>query len=173
MLVGVVPMGGIAARWAPMNVPKELLPLGLGPEGRPRSVVDSVMDAMATARVDQIVVPVLPDKAAAVMRYLGPANRDGAPIVFVVAPGPTLVANLASCAPLLAGCRVAFGMPDTQFEPDSILASCVGRLTQRCNLALGVFRSDDPAELDVVTRSGDRVRQILPKPHNIDRKSVV
>jgi len=54
------------------------------------------MDAMATARVDQIVVPVLPDKAAAVMRYLGPANRDGAPIVFVVAPGPTLVANLAS-----------------------------------------------------------------------------
>ena len=164
MLVGLIPMGGQAERWAPLVTPKELLPVGQRSDGRPLMLVDYVLEAMLAADVELIVIPITPIKADIVMRYLGTHLTNGALISYITAPGPTLVANLAACAGLLQGHDVLFGMPDTIFTPVDILRQCHERLGTDVELSLGVFPSTEPEELDVVDHSDGWAHAIRPKP---------
>ena len=91
-------------------------------------LVDHVLEAMIAAGVEHVVIPITPEKAASVMRYLGTRLPNGALISYIAAPGPTLVANVAACADLLQGKDVLFGMPDTVFAPREILRRCRDRL---------------------------------------------
>src|SRR5438067_1400485 len=159
MLVGIVPMGGYGERWTPYPCPKELLPFGCEPDGRPRVIGDYVMARMALAEADLIVVPVRPEKAILVMNYFGHRFRDLVPIAYVAAPGPTLVANLQACVPLLQGNTVLFGMPDTYFTPKTAFRSCREALGGTTELVLGCWLHPDPSELDTVEIDGTQVRR--------------
>lgn len=166
MLVGLVPMGGRAERWAPLVTPKELLPFGQRDDDRPGLVVDQALGAMLLAGVERIVIPITPHKVVDVMRYLGSRLSNGALICYVVAPGPTLTANLAACYELLSGHDVIFAMPDTAFSPLDILRRCHQRLTGGAELALGLFPSSEPEDLDVVDHSEGRALLVRPKPRS-------
>lgn len=168
MLVGLVPMGGRAERWAPLVTPKELLPFGQRDGDRPGLVVDQVLEAMLIAGVERLVVPITAEKVAAVMRYLGSRLSSGALICYVHAPGPTLVANLATCYELFAGHDVLFGMPDTTFGPLNVLHRCHRRLAGGVELALGVFPSEEPEELDMVDHASGYALEVRPKPRLAD-----
>lgn len=159
-------MGGRAERWAPLPTPKELLPFGQRDDGTPRLLLEYVLDAMVEAGVDRLVVPVLDEKASMVMRVLGARLSNGALITYVAAPGPTLLANLVTCAELLTGHDVVFAMPDTIFQPRDILRRCVSRLASGVEVVLGVFPSDRPDELDVVDHHDGRATAVRPKPRD-------
>ena len=157
-------MGGRAERWEPMVTPKELLPFGDGGDGRPRLLVDHVLDAMVTADVSRLVVPILPEKAGSVMGYLGSRLSNGARLTFVAAPGPTLLANCVACTDLLDHHDVLFGMPDTVFTPADILRQCRDRLRPEVQLVLGVFATDSPEELDIVDHAHGWAKAVRSKP---------
>jgi hypothetical protein len=165
MAVGIVPMGGSAARWRPLSCPKELLPFGTRPDGSPKVAADCVFEAMTAADVSRVIVPILPQKAPLIMPYLGTRLKNGALITYVAAPGPTMMANLMACAPLLGNDDVLFGMPDTSFTPPDIFIRCGDRLGGAVECVLGVFPSDDPEELDVVLHHDGFADSVLPKPH--------
>lgn len=164
MRIGVVPMGGFGERWAPYPCPKELLPFGQDEQGRPRVIGDYVMARMARAGVELIVVPVRAEKALSVMTYFGHRFQGGPAIAYVAAPGPSLVANLQACVPLLAGHTVLFGMPDTYFTPVEAYRSLLERLDSETELVLGCWVHPNPAELDTVELDGEIVRAVKPKP---------
>jgi glucose-1-phosphate thymidylyltransferase len=166
LLVGLVPMGGRAERWQPYPCPKELLPYGQGPDKRPRVAADWVLDRMAAAGVEQIIIPVRAEKASLVMGYFGHRLAGGAAIVYVAAPGPSLLADLQACMPLMRGHRIVFGMPDTCFAPRSVFARCLEVLDDQAELVLGSFWHPVPDELDVVTRDDLVLRAVLPKPRS-------
>jgi Nucleoside-diphosphate-sugar pyrophosphorylase involved in lipopolysaccharide biosynthesis/translation initiation factor 2B, gamma/epsilon subunits (eIF-2Bgamma/eIF-2Bepsilon) len=165
MAVGLVPMGGSAARWQPLVSPKELLPFGNRPDGSPKVAADCVFDAMTAGDVSRVIVPILPQKAQLIMRYLGTRLKNGALITYFAAPGPTLTANVMACVPLLGNDDVFFGMPDTSFTPADIFLHCGARLSGQAECVLGVFPSDSPAELDVVLHRDGIAESVWPKPH--------
>lgn len=171
MLVGVVPMGGFGERWAPYPCPKELLPFGCDPDGRPRVIGDCVMERMAEARADLIVIPVRPEKALPVMSYFGHRYRGGPAVAYVSAPGPTLVANLQACVPLLSGHSILFGMPDTYFTPSRAYHALLEHLHAPTELVLGCWGHADPRELDTVQIEGNVVRRVMPKPRTAEDHS--
>lgn len=171
MLVGIVPMGGFGERWAPYPCPKELLPFGEDASGRPRVIGDYVIERMVYAGVDLVVIPVRPEKATLVMRYFGHRLAGGRPVVYVAAPGPTLVANLQACVPLLGESTVLFGMPDTFFTPRNAFRACLEALSGPAELVLGCWEHADPAELDTVVRNGQHLHAVRPKPRSGDDDS--
>jgi hypothetical protein len=159
-------MGGSAVRWQPLAYPKELLPFGARLDGSPKVAADCVFDAMTAADVSRVIVPILPQKAPLIMRYLGTRLQNGALITYVAAPGPTMMANLMACVPLLGHDDVFFGMPDTSFTPSDIFIRCGDGLGGAVECVLGVFPSNDPEELDVVLHHDGFADSVLPKPHS-------
>src|SRR3712207_5493930 len=115
MLVGLVPIGGVAERGRAYPGFKELLPAGVDENGRPRVIGDYVLERMMAAGVELVVMPVRVEKAQMVMGDFGHQLANGALVAYVAAPGPTLLANLQVCAPLLRGHQVLCGFPDTFF----------------------------------------------------------
>lgn len=164
MTIGIVPMGGSAQRWAPLVTPKELLPFGTRGDGSPAAAADCVIDAMTVADVSRVLIPILPEKAGTMMRYFGSRLRNGALVEYIAAPGPTLVANIAACLPLIGSSDVLFGMPDTHFTPAAILLQCWERLKDGQECVLGVFPCTDPEELDLVLHREGCAEFVLPKP---------
>ena len=168
MIVGIVPMGGMGERWAPYPGPKELVPFGVDSVGRPLVIADHVIQRMERAGVDQIVIPVRAEKAGQVMGYFGHRRKSGAIIIYVAAPGPSLIANVQACIPLLGSNTVLFGMPDTYFTPAEAFTACLGQLADGIEVVLGCWEQDNPAELDTVDRVGHVVRAVKPKPRAVD-----
>ena len=168
MLIGIVPMGGAGERWAPYPCPKELLPFGQDENGRPLVIADHVIRRMEQAGVDLIVVPVRPEKATAVLGYFGHRRPSGATMVYLSAPGPSLVANLRACVPILGDHPVIFGMPDTYFSPKDAFVRCLAELQGATEVVLGCWEQENPAELDTVDRVDRVIRAVHPKPRAVE-----
>ncbi len=169
MLVGLVPMGGFAERWRPYPGPKELLPCGVDPSGRPRVIADYVLDRMMAAGVEMVVVPVRAEKAEQVLSYFGHRLSNGALLVYVAAPGPSLLANLQACVPLLRGHRVLFGFPDTYFLPQNAFSYCLEALDPQIELVLGSFSNHEITRMFLVEREGSRLTGVRTTPRPNDQ----
>jgi len=163
-------MGGSACRWLPLVTPKELLPFGTRPDGSPLVAADCVIDAMAVADVERVIIPILPEKATVIMRYLGTRLKNGALIEYIAAPGPTLLSNIVACLPLVGSKNVFFGMPDTYFTPADILRRCGERLRDGRECVLGVFPSDNPEQVDLVFHNNGNADSVWPKPRAVLRQ---
>jgi len=157
-------MGGYAERWFPYPCPKELLPFGIDANGRPRVIADHVIERMMAANVEQVILPIRAEKAFLVMKYIGHCLPNGVPVIYLAAPGPTLLANLQACVPYIRGQRVLFGMPDTFFSPGTAFLDCLNLLHDPFNLVLGCFYHKHPDGLDLIDRDGDVLLAVRPKP---------
>lgn len=168
MLVGLVPMGGFAERWRPYPCPKELLPAGMDSAGRPRVIADYIIDRMIAAGVEMVVMPVRPEKAQLVIGYFGHQLANGALIAYVAAPGPTLLANLQACVPLLRGHQVLFGFPDTFVLPTNPFNLCLELLEPQLELALGSFLNHNITRVFAVKREGYHLQEVRVTPLPLD-----
>lgn len=154
-VVGVVPAAGRALRLQPLPGSKELLLVG----GRP--VIDHLVERMSAAGADELVVVTRPEK----QDLKAHAGRLGAR---VVEGRPASVG--ASLALGVAGLDrddvVLVGFPDTIWEPVDGFASLVREL-DRCDAALGLFRTPELTRSDVVVVERDgRVGTIVVKPES-------
>lgn len=164
-ITGLVPMGGMATRWSPLSIPKELLPVALR-DGKPVVALDCVIDAMVATAADRILVPIRPEKAGPVMQYLG-ASRNGVPILYLPCATETMLATIQSCGEILSGDTVLFGMPDTYISNQQIFDLCLLQLEDlECEVSLGCFIADSNSDLDAVESCNDRLVAVHPKPHS-------
>ncbi len=164
MLVGLVPMGGFAERWRPYPCPKELLPAGVDRAGRPRVIADYIIDRMITAGVEMLVIPVRPEKANLIMGYFGHHLSNGALIAYVAAPGPSLLANLQACVPLLRQRQVLFGFPDTFVLPENPFNYCLEQLEPSVEVVLGSFINHDITRVFLTRRDGLKLVSVGTAP---------
>lgn len=164
MLVGLVPMGGFAQRWQPYPGPKEMLPFGSDEVGRPRVIADYVLRRMVAAGVEMVVIPLRVEKAFEVMSYLGHHLSNGALITYVAAPGPSVLANIQACVPLLRGHQVLFGFPDTYFLPEQAFTYTLQALEPAVEMVLGSFSNHQLTRMFLVEREGSTLNAVRTSP---------
>lgn len=154
--IGIVPAAGRAARLQPLAGSKELLAAG----GRP--VLEYVVERMQAAGADEIRVVTRPDKQD-VIAY---AARLGA-TVLVGEPPSSAESVLLAVQGLSADDVAMIGFPDTVWTDTTGFADVTALLTRETDVALGLFRGRDDAQLrrsDVVVLAGNRVTAVEVKP---------
>lgn len=153
--VGIVPAAGVAARLQPLVGSKEMCVVG------DRPVIDCVLDRLAEAACDELVVVTRPEKTdvAEHARLRGARVVTGEPATV----GGSIALGLEAAAP--AGV-VLLGFPDTIWEPATGFSSLVDALRPGVDVALGLFEAPEPARSDVVVLEDAGVRRVLVKPED-------
>jgi glucose-1-phosphate thymidylyltransferase len=138
-VVGIIPAAGHATRLQPIFMSKEILPIG----GRP--VMDYLIERMRAAPCSELRVVTRPDKED-VTRH---AEAQGAVIVHA-RPKSVSESLLAAMRDLAPTDIVLFGFPDTIWEPVDGYRRILEALDRGYDIALGLFRTDEPERADVV-----------------------
>jgi glucose-1-phosphate thymidylyltransferase len=156
-ILGVVPAAGLATRLQPLPCSKELLQV----DGRP--VIDRLVDRMRAGGADEVRVVTRPDKHD----LIGHALAEGATIA-LGEPANVSESVLLGAAGAAGDDVALVGFPDTLWEPLDGFARLVRLVEAGADLALGLFRGDEPERYDVVVLDADgRVRDIetkVPEP---------
>jgi glucose-1-phosphate thymidylyltransferase len=138
-VVGIVPAAGHATRLQPLPVSKEILPI----RGRP--VMDYLIERMRAAPCSELRVVTRPEKED-VTRH---AESLGAVVVHAN-PRSVSESLLAAMGDLSPTDIVLFGFPDTIWEPVDGYRRLVQAMGTTYDIALGLFRTDEPERADVV-----------------------
>jgi glucose-1-phosphate thymidylyltransferase len=138
-IVGIIPAAGHATRLQPLAVSKEILPIG----GRP--VMDYLIERMRAAPCSELRVVTRPEKED-VTRH---AENEGATVVHAH-PGSVSESLLAGMRGLAPSDIVLFGFPDMIWEPVDGYRPLVEAVGAGYDIALGLFRTDEPERADVV-----------------------
>ena len=148
MLAGLIPAAGLATRLGLAGGAKELVEVG----GRP--VMDYLVERMRAA-TDEIVIVTRREKYDVIQhsRSLGLRVVEGEPS----SVSESLLLGLGGADTVL------LGFPDTIWEPVDGFVRLVEAL-EDCDVALGVFESEEPERSDVVALDGDRVEAVDVKP---------
>jgi NDP-sugar pyrophosphorylase family protein len=122
---------------------KEILPIG----GRP--VMDYLIERMRVASCSELRVVTRPEKED-VTRH---AESHGAVVIhaYPQSVSESLLAGMRGLAP---GDIVLFGFPDTIWEPVDGYRPLVKEVGMGYDIALGLFRTDEPERSDVVRFTG-------------------
>jgi glucose-1-phosphate thymidylyltransferase len=139
-VVGIIPAAGRATRLQPLSMSKEILPI----HGRP--VIDYLMERMRAAPCDELRVVTRPEKDD-VSRH---AAQHGA-VVIHARPKDVSESLLAGMRGLAEEDIVLFGFPDTIWEPVDGYRRLVEAVSFGYEIAIGLFRTDEPERSDVVT----------------------
>ena len=151
--IGVVPAAGYARRLQPLACSKEMLVV----RGRP--VMDVLVDRLEAAPCDEIRVVTRREKRDVAAH----AAARGA--VVVMSEPPSVTASLlAGIAEVADDDVVAFGFPDTLWDPLDGFSRLLAALDARVDAVLGIFHGAEPARSDTVGIDGDRVTWIEVKP---------
>jgi dTDP-glucose pyrophosphorylase len=153
-IVGVIPAAGYATRLQPLDVSKEVYPVG----GRP--LIDYVVDRMRAVRCDELRVVTRPDKRDVIehAEELGAHVIEGRP--------ETLAQSIALGLDGLEHDAIALiGLPDTIWGPEDGFAQLVEALDDEIDVVLGLFSSTEPERSDVVSLDAEgRVTAVDVKP---------
>ena len=154
MIVGIVPAAGYARRLQPLDVSKEVYPLG----GRP--VMDYLVERMSAAGCAELRVVTRPEKRD-VIEY---AEAHGATVIR--AHPPSLAQSLAAGIEALEDDDLAlFGFPDAIWEPADGYRKLLLLLEAGWDIALGLFEAADLTRYEpVVADESGRVLRIEFKP---------
>ena len=138
-VVGVIPAAGHATRLGSLPCSKEVLEVG----GRP--LIDYLLERLRAAPCSEIRVVTRPEKRDVIVS----AATGGASVI--EARPPTVAQSLHLG---LAGLRdedvVCFGFPDCLWEPVDGFASLVAAVEAGEEIALGLFRTNEPEAYDPV-----------------------
>ena len=158
MVIGVIPAAGHATRLGGERGSKEAIELA----GRP--LLDYLVESLRAAPCSEIRLVTRPEKADVIEL----ARARG---LTVIVASPESVAH--SLALGVAGCddedTVCFGFPDCLWEPVDGFATLVRAVERGDEIALGLFRTNEPESYDPVvladpaSRSG-RVERVEVKP---------
>lgn len=160
---GIIPAAGRGSRIQPLAFSKELLPVGArrSDDGeRPRAVSEYLIERMIRGGADKICFVIGAGKSD-ILEYYG-GTFGGASLAYVVQPQPAgLCDAVFRACPLISPTdRVAVGLPDTVWFPESALAELPDDV-----LAFLLFPVDQPQHFDAVVlrEDGRRVREIRVK----------
>jgi NDP-sugar pyrophosphorylase family protein len=125
--------------------------------GRP--VIDCLLDRMEAASCAKIRVVTRLEKED-VTRHVRSRGAE------VVLARPTTVSEslLAGLEGVRGETPVLFGFPDTLWGPEDGFAQLLAALGPGVDIALGIFRAQEPARSDVVALEGERITGIEVKP---------
>ena len=152
--VGVVPAAGYATRLGPIPQSKEVIPV----DGRP--AMDYLLDRLDHAPCDDVRVVTRPEKADVIAH----AQSRGARVI-TGHPAHVSESLLLGIADLPDDAEVLFGFPDSIWEPPDGFARLLAALRRPgTEIALGLFRTNEPERSDVVTLEAERVKGIAVKP---------
>jgi glucose-1-phosphate thymidylyltransferase len=158
MVVGVIPAAGYATRLGRRPTPKELIEVG----GRP--LVDYLVERLRAAPCDELRVVTRPEKVGMVVH----GSAVGATVV--LAHPENVARSLAlGLHDLDDEDIVCFGFPDCLWEPVDGFASLVAAVEDGAEIALGLFRTNEPESYDpvVLAEAGaltGRVERVEVKP---------
>lgn len=162
-MLGIVPAAGAASRLQPLGGSKELLPVGSRRDAtgveRPRAVAEYLLERMARAGADRVVMTIAPAKTD-LIGYFGAAAAS-LPLGYVVQPEPAgLCDALFRAVPWVAGDEpVLIGLPDTIWFPETALVTA-----PPAGIHLITFPVAAPEHFDaVIWDAGDRVAGIEVK----------
>jgi glucose-1-phosphate thymidylyltransferase len=164
-VIGLLPMGGLAARLGPLPLSKELYPVGGGP-GIPAPVCLHLIEALRRGGVERAYVVLRPGKWD-IPAYLGDGTTLGLRLAYLTLGlpfGPPY--TLDQAYPFVRGARVAMGFPDILFEPIDVFGPLIThQATRAADVVLGLFPTHRPDKSDLVDSDADgHVRNILIKP---------
>jgi glucose-1-phosphate thymidylyltransferase len=143
-IVGVIPAAGYGTRLRGIPGSKEVLPVG----GRP--VMDYVIARMRAAGCAELRVVTRPEKRDVVAR----ARGEGA-MVLEGHPRSLVESLVTGMSGLADGDVALIGFPDSIWEPEDGYVRLVAELARGADVALGVFRFDEPERSEVVTFGDD------------------
>jgi glucose-1-phosphate thymidylyltransferase len=153
-VVGIIPAAGYAARLQPLDISKEVYPVG----GRP--VIDYLVERMRAAPCDELRVVTRPDK----LDVIDNARRHGARVI-EARPATLARSILEGVRGLADDDVVLLGFPDSIWEPVDAYARVLELLSEGWEVALGLFRAADLRRYEtVVFDEGGRVLRIEFKP---------
>lgn len=152
-IIGVIPAAGRARRLQPLACSKEVLIV------RGRLVMDYLLERMRAAECSEIHVVTRPEKSDVIEH----ARSRGAEVI-LAEPSSVSESLLAGIVDAPADATILFGFPDTLWGPHDGFARLVDRLGSDCEVALGIFRAEEPERSDVVELDGDSVSAITVKP---------
>lgn len=158
-VVGLVPAAGYATRLGSMPTSKEVIPIG----GRP--LLDYLLERLRAAPCAEVRVVTRPEKADVIAF----AEARGAEVIR--AHPESLARSLwLGLGGLADGDIVCFGFPDCLWEPVDGFATLVGAVESGAEIALGLFRTNepesyDPIQLDDQGGLSGRVVRVEVKPH--------
>ncbi|WP_027634675.1 sugar phosphate nucleotidyltransferase [Clostridium hydrogeniformans] len=157
--VAVIPAGGIGKRMKPLQIWKELIPLGYKTaldENKkeirvPKVISEYIIENMKNAGVDNLYMVVNTQKTE-LIRFYGDGNGYDVNMAYLI---QDLANNLYAMPvaldiayPFVKDKDVFFGMPDTVVKPSTCFRSLYKAfIEEELDLALGVFPSDNPKEL--------------------------
>ena len=153
-VVGVIPAAGYATRLQPLDISKEVYPVG----GRP--VMDYLVERMQAAPCDELRVVTRPEKRDVIEN----AVANGARVI--EARPPTLARSLLEGLNGLADDDIVLlGFPDSIWEPVDAYARVLELFHRGWAVALGLFQAADLGRYEpVVFDESGKVLRIEFKP---------
>jgi glucose-1-phosphate thymidylyltransferase len=138
--IGVVPAAGYATRLQPLPYSKEVYPIG----GRP--IMDYLVERMRLAGSSEIRVVTRPEKLDVVEN----AARQGATVV-EGHPDSLAESFFIGMKDVDDDDIVLLGFPDSIWEPSDGYSRIIELLDDGCEVALGLFQTNEPERCEVVT----------------------
>lgn len=165
MIVGVIPAAGHATRLQPLRSSKEVQSI----RGRP--VMDYLIERLRRGGCEELRVVTRPEKRDVIEN----SRRHGA-VVIEARPATPAASLLAGVAGLNDDDVVAFGYPDSIWEPEDGFRGLVDLVEMGAEVALGLFRTANVERPDVSEVTGSEpdlavtrvdVGSDAPPPHLI------
>ena len=179
-LVGIIPAAGAGSRLFPYNGGKEVLPVGSQfitvngkKEVRPRIVSQFVIEAMAEAGVEHIIIVTRPSKHALMGLHLD-GSQYGVHISYIIQHPASMAHSINLAYDWVKDSTVIMGMPDTIVTP----RNCIKQLLEQhdkggAELSLGLFPTDKPYKFGMVKAdTTGNITYHQDKPAHTDAKTM-
>lgn len=179
-VVGIIPAAGMGTRLFPYNGGKELLPVGSQhiaidgeEEERPKIVSQYVIEAMAEAGVEHIIIVTRPAKHSLMGLHLD-GSQYGIHISYIIQHPVSMAHSIDLAYDWVKSSTVVMGMPDTIMSP----SNCVKQLLEHhhrdgAELSLGLFPTDKPHKFGMIkTDANANIIYHQDKPARTDAKTM-
>ncbi len=166
-VIGLIPAAGLASRLGPLPCSKELYPIGLQADGRPKVACQYVLERMREAGISKAYIVLRAGKWD-IPSYFGDGASVGLHLAYLLMGAPYGAPyTLDQAYPFVAQARVALGFPDILFEPVDAFARILAHQDRSgADVVLGLFGASRPQKCDMVEIDDrHRVQRVFIKPH--------
>lgn len=156
-IIGIIPAAGAGVRLFPYNGAKELLPVGTQSvildgktEERPKIVSQYVIETMASAGVNHIIIVTNPSKHNLMGLHLD-GSMYGVTISYIVQNPISMAHSIDLAYEWVKSSTVVMGMPDTVITPNNSFLQLIKQHNESdADLSLGLFPTDKPYKFGII-----------------------
>lgn len=161
-VIGIIPAAGMGSRLFPYNGGKELLPVGTQyvsingkEEERPKIISQYVIEAMAEAGVEHIIIVTRPAKHGLMGLHLD-GRQYGVRISYIVQHPASMAHSIDLAYDWIKNATVIMGMPDTIASPNDCIKQLIEHHRKdQAELSLGLFPTDKPHKFGMIKTDAD------------------